>query len=132
MLDPVPRYRVQDACVNVGQLANQAGVNVQTLRYYERRGLLPHPPRAASGYRQYGAEAVERVRFIKQAQKLGFSLREAHLIQQLLDQPGGLENALECARQKIAEVDEQLAVLQSIRSRLAELVEVCSQRATTG
>ena len=118
--------------MKVGQLAKQAGVNVQTLRYYERRGLLPHPPRAASGYRQYGAEAVERVRFLKQAQQLGFSLREAQLIQQLLDQPDGLENALECARQKIAEIDEQLAALRSIRGRLAELVEVCSRRMTAG
>jgi DNA-binding transcriptional MerR regulator len=117
--------------VNVGQLAKQAGVNVQTLRYYERRGLLPRPPRAASGYRQYGAEALERVRFIKQAQKLGFSLREAQLILQRLDEPGGLDNTLAVARQKVAELDEQLAALQDIRSRLAELVKVCSQRAAT-
>jgi DNA-binding transcriptional MerR regulator len=105
---------------------------VQTLHYYERRGLLPHPPRTASGYRQYGAEAVERVHFIKQAQKLGFSLHEAQLILQLLDEPDGLENALEVARQKIGELDEQLAALQGIRGRLAELVEVCSQCAPTG
>ena len=117
--------------MKVGQLAKHAGVNVQTLRYNERRGLLPHAPRAASGYRQYGAEAVERVRFIKQAQKLGLSLREAQLILQLLDEPEGLENALDVARQKISELDEQLAALQGIRGRLADLVEVCSQRSTT-
>jgi DNA-binding transcriptional MerR regulator len=118
--------------MKVGQLARQAGVNVQTLRYYERRGLLPNPPRAASGYRQYGVEAVDRVRFIKQAQQLGFSLSEAQLIQQYLDEPGGLGNALEFARQKIAELDERLAALQTIRGRLTELVEMCSRCTTTG
>src|SRR5215472_19163127 len=116
--------------MKVGQVAKQAGVNVQTLRYYERRGLLPHPPRAASGYRQYGPEAVERVRLIKEAQKLGFSLREAQLIQQYLDRPEGLDNALEFANQKIAELDEQLAALQSVRGRLAALVAECRGRDT--
>jgi MerR family transcriptional regulator, copper efflux regulator len=72
--------------VKVGQLAKRAEVNMQTLCYYERRGLLPHPPRAASGYRQYRAEAVERVGFIRQEQKLGFSLREAHPHPAALDQ----------------------------------------------
>ena len=117
--------------MRVGQLAKQAGVNVQTLRYYERRGLLPHPPRAASGYRQYPVDAVEKVRFIKHAQKLGFTLREAQLIQQSLEHPDGVGSAVEFARQKVAELDEQLAALHTIRQRLAELVDICTGRAET-
>ncbi|MBW3631274.1 MAG: MerR family DNA-binding transcriptional regulator [Gemmatimonadetes bacterium] len=58
--------------MTIGELAAEAGVNVQTVRYYERRGLLPQPERTASGYRQYDVEALERLRFIRQAQDLGF------------------------------------------------------------
>jgi MerR family mercuric resistance operon transcriptional regulator len=68
--------------LTIGQLAKQAGVNIETIRYYERQGLLPEPPRRASGYRQYSAEFVKRIQFIKRAQTLGFSLKE---IAELLD-----------------------------------------------
>ena len=60
----------------IGETAREAGVNAQTLRYYERRGLLPRPNRRGSGYREYSADAVQVVRFIKRAQELGFSLDE--------------------------------------------------------
>src|SRR5919198_614719 len=59
-----------------GEVARAGGVNLETIRYYERRGLLPKPPRTTSGYRTFGADAVRRLRFIKNAQDLGFSLRE--------------------------------------------------------
>lgn len=86
-LDSVPRYGVNNggrkgqtmsaiAILRTGELARQAGVNVETLRFYERKGLLPAPPRRASGYREYPAEAVGLVRFIRRAKELGFSLRE--------------------------------------------------------
>jgi DNA-binding transcriptional MerR regulator len=67
------------------QVAQRAGVNAQTLRYYERRGLLPDPPRTASGYRAYGPEAVRIVRFVKRAQELGFSLTEIEVLLHLAD-----------------------------------------------
>ena len=67
--------------LTIGQVAAAAGVNIQTIRYYERRGLLATPRRTASGYRQYTGDAVNRIRFIKHAQELGFSLKE---IQELL------------------------------------------------
>jgi MerR family copper efflux transcriptional regulator len=85
-------------------------------------------PRSASGYRQYEPDAVDRVRFIKQAQKLGFSLREAQLIQQHLEDPDGLQSALDFARQKVAELDAQLERLQSTRRQLADLIESCMAR----
>lgn len=62
--------------LTIGQLAKNAGVNIETIRYYERRGLIPEPPRRESGYRQYSPEFVTRIQFIKRAQELGFSLNE--------------------------------------------------------
>jgi MerR family mercuric resistance operon transcriptional regulator len=64
--------------LKTGELAKRAGVNVETLRFYERKGLLPEPQRRASGYRDYPEESVTRIRFIKRAQGLGFSLDEIH------------------------------------------------------
>jgi MerR family mercuric resistance operon transcriptional regulator len=61
--------------LTIGQLAKQANVNLETIRYYERRGLIPEPPRSVSGYRQYSADDLQRTRFIKRAQALGFSLK---------------------------------------------------------
>ena len=62
--------------LTIGHLAKEAGVNLETVRYYERRGLLPRPPRSPSGYRLFPAESRKRLRFIRRAQELGFSLRE--------------------------------------------------------
>lgn len=62
--------------LTIGRLAKEAGVNLETVRFYERRGLLPRPPRSSSGYRMFPAEAARRLRFIRRAQELGFSLKE--------------------------------------------------------
>jgi len=91
-------------------MASQAGVNVQTLRYYERRGLLPAPARRESGYREYPSDAVRVVRFVKRAQELGFSLAE---VETLLDLaaggPDSCDLAQELATQKIGELDAKIA-----------------------
>jgi len=75
-LIPVPRYGVTFVGVRVGEVAERAGVNVETLRYYERRGLLPAPERTPSGHRRYDEETVRFVREIKDAQAVGFTLTE--------------------------------------------------------
>ena len=62
--------------MTIGRLANESGVNVETIRYYQRRGLMPQPPKPVNGHRRYAAEAARRVRFIKRAQVLGFTLEE--------------------------------------------------------
>src|SRR2546428_13493442 len=62
--------------LSIGQVARRAGVGIETVRFYEREGLLEVPPRRASGYRQYSGQVVKRIHFIKRAQKLGFSLKE--------------------------------------------------------
>lgn len=110
-----------------GELASEAQVNPETLRYYEREGLLPQPKRSESGYRLYQADDVKRVQFIKRAQDLGFSLKE---IKDLLalkfseSQSAAAVKAL--AKQKIEAIDQKIADLTSIRQALGELYEACS------
>jgi MerR family transcriptional regulator, copper efflux regulator len=109
--------------MRIGQVAAQAAVNVQTLRYYERRGLMPATRRRASGYRDYDATAVNRVRFIKQAQALGFTLDD---IAELLADT-------DCARVRsraeraMARIDCKLAELMRMREILAELTAECRE-----
>src|SRR5437660_4648971 len=96
----------------IGEAAEQAGVKVQTLRYYERRGLLPRTPRRASGYREYEADAVRMVRFIKRAQELGFSLDE---VEELLRLRRGTRRdrgrIRKVAEQRIAQIDRKITEL---------------------
>ena len=103
-------------------------MNLQTLRYYERRGLLREPERSESGYRAWEAEAVRTVRFVKRAQRLGFTLRE---IEALLDLaaggPEGCDAARALAVEKIGELDTKLVALQAMRDSLRQLVESCSR-----
>lgn len=110
------------------QVAAEAGVNVQTLRYYERRGLLPEPDRSDSGYRAYPTQAVRTVRFVKGAQQLGFSLEE---IGSLLDlAAGGPENcdaAKSLAEEKLAQLEHKIASLTAMRDSLRQLVATCGR-----
>lgn len=110
------------------QVARSAGVNAQTLRYYERRGLLPDPPRTSSGYRTYGPETVRIVRFVKQVQELGFSLDQAEDLLHLAD--GGPDRCDEVQRMtgdKLAEVDAKIEALMAMRESLGRLLATCSQ-----
>lgn len=108
------------------EVAVEAGVNVQTLRYYERRGLLPEPDRSASGYRAYPTQAVRTVRFVKGAQQLGFSLEE---IESLLDlAAGGPEScdaAKSLAEEKLAQLEQKITSLTAMRDSLRQLVATC-------
>jgi MerR family copper efflux transcriptional regulator len=118
--------------MTIGQVASGAGVNVQTVRYYERRGLLPPPPRTESGYRQYNQETVPRLRFIKRAQELGFSLVEVSELLELRVEVGGTCAAVEArAQEKIAAVEQKIAELERIRVVLIELSNACDSRAPT-
>jgi DNA-binding transcriptional MerR regulator len=126
-LDSVPGYRVYTRRVRTSEVAGRAGVNAETLRYYERRGLLPEPPRQESGYRIYGEDAVRIVRFVKRAQGLGFNLDEAESL--LVLSEGGPEScdaARELALGRIAELDRRLADLRAMRDSLERLVATCS------
>ena len=112
--------------MRTAEAAAAAGVNPQTLRYYERRGLLAEPPRGGSGHREYGPEEVRTVRFIKHAQALGFELRDAEVLLGLArGGPEGCEAARELAEQKIAELDRRIDDLRAMRECLGRLVSTC-------
>jgi MerR family mercuric resistance operon transcriptional regulator len=115
--------------LTIGQVAREAGVNVQTLRYYERRGLIPKPPRRASGYRQYPEDTVRRIRFIRHAKELGFSLKEvAELLALRADPKTPCSEVRNRARAKVGDIDERIAALDRMRDVLSELAEKCSGR----
>lgn len=114
--------------MRTGEVALQTGVNIQTLRYYERRGLLPEPPRRDSGYRLYDDGAVRVVRFVKRAQSLGFSLNEVEsLLELAAGGPESCDAALKVARQRIAELDRRIADLRAMRASLRSLVATCER-----
>lgn len=114
--DPAPSARDLPGCLRSGEVAAAAGVNVQTLRYYERRGLLTRAGRTASGHRQYPARTVTLVRMIKNAQHLGFSLDE---VAELIAAGADPDQTAAIAARKLAEVDTQIARLTLIREALA-------------
>ena len=110
------------------QVANQAGVNIQTLRYYERRGLLPKPKRSDSGYRSYDTQAVRTVRFIKGAQQLGFSLEEIDsLLALAAGGPRNCDAAKALATDKIGDLEAKIARLSVMRDSLRQLVATCDR-----
>jgi DNA-binding transcriptional MerR regulator len=110
------------SALTLGALARAAGVNPETIRYYERRGLLPEPPRTSAGYRQYQAEDADRVALILRAKDLGFTLAE---IGELLDGGGTAAEVLGTARHRLAGLDEQAVQLERRRARLRLLLRAC-------
>lgn len=112
--------------LKIGDVAERGGVNLQTIRYYEREGLLPEPPRLASGYRVFPESAVRQVRFIKRAQELGFSLAE---IRELLSFQGnsnaGAQHVRERAKKKVADIEEKIRTLEAMKEALNALAEAC-------
>ena len=113
--------------LRTSQVASAAGVNVQTLRFYEREGILPPPRRTASGYRQYSEDTVRLVVFVKRAQELGFTLREAKdLLKLRTPGPRRIASARAAAETKIHMIDEKLRDLAAMREALATLVQTCA------
>lgn len=112
--------------MHIGRLAAQANVSVDTVRYYERARLLPAASRTPSGYRTYPAGMVERLRFIRRAKDLGFSLDEIRDLLDLSDQRGtGVDVIREIAARRLADVEIRLAELQRLRDGLKQLVDAC-------
>jgi Hg(II)-responsive transcriptional regulator len=112
--------------LTIGELARRAGVGVETVRFYERRGLVGKPPRPATGFRTYQDEAVARIRFIRRAQALGFTLKEIAALLALRVTPGTDCAAVRTrAASKLADVERRLAELAEIRAALEKLVATC-------
>ena len=110
--------------LTIGRLAAEAGVNVETIRYYQRRGLLHEPDRPMNGHRSYAAEAIKRVRFIKRAQVLGFTLDEIGSLLDL-DESCACAETRELAEHKLQVIDEKLADLKAMRKALTALLRQC-------
>src|ERR671925_17590 len=107
--------------MRIGEVAQRARVNAQTLRYYERRGLLPSPTRRPSGYREYTAETVALVRFIKRAQELGFSLRDAGELIGLRQNPSRSRGAVRAvAVRKVADIAGRIRRLTAMQRALEQ------------
>ncbi len=112
--------------LTIGEVARRARVGIDTIRYYEREGLLPPSPRRASGYRDFGGDTVERLRFIRRAKDLGFSLGE---IRELLalssDRERGVRDVKRRAQARLAGIEERIRELQSVRRGLKQLIAAC-------
>ena len=112
--------------LQIGEVAKRAGVSIDTLRYYEKVRLLPRPRRSAGGFRLFASEHIERVRFIKQAQELGFSLAE---IKGLLATGGADEcrKVRDLLKRKLGELDERLKAMKDFRQVLARQLSACDE-----
>ncbi len=115
--------------ITIGTLARKAGVNIETIRYYQRRGLLQEPPKPAEGYRLYPLDAVARILFIKRAQRLGFSLEE--IINLLRLGEGNCSETKALALQKLSAIEARLADLERMKRTLQELVQQCDKGGTS-
>jgi Hg(II)-responsive transcriptional regulator len=118
--------------LTTGEAAEHAGVNVQTVRYYERRGLLPEPPRTSGGFRQYSSEHVDRIRFVKRAQELGFTLDEAGELLDLRATPDAdRADVRAVAQEKQEEIQRKIRDLQRMQSTLGDLIAACEGHGST-
>jgi len=118
--------------LTIGRVARQAGVAADTVRYYEHEGLLEKPVRTSAGYRQYSASAVVRLRFIRQAKELGFSLREIReLLALRVDARKTCGDVKGRALRKIADVERRIAQLERMQRALSKLAAQCSGRGPT-
>lgn len=112
--------------LTIGQVARHTGLGVETVRYYEREGLIPPPPRSTGGYRRYSDDSVRRLTFIRQAKALGFSLTEIReLLSLSADSQASSHAVKQLAEQRLADIDTRIAALQRMRAALADVTGQC-------
>ncbi|QYZ65242.1 MAG: MerR family transcriptional regulator [Gammaproteobacteria bacterium (ex Lamellibrachia satsuma)] len=107
----------------IGQLAKAAGINVETIRYYERRGLILQPEKPAGGFRSYPEDTFNRIRFIKRAQELGFSLDEVEILLNIDE--GQCHDVQEIAAQKLVMIRQKMADLERLANTLDDWMQCC-------
>lgn len=114
--------------LTIGKIAGQAGLGIETVRFYERKGLIPEPPRdESSGYRCYPEDTVDRLRFVKNAKDLGFSLKEIQELLSLRAEPSESRGDIRArAKSKIENIEQKITSLESMRQALMAMVEECS------
>lgn len=116
----------QSTPMTIGAVAKRVGVAIDTIRYYEREGLLPEPLRRASGYRSYDDSAVRQLRFIRRAKDLGFTLEEIRdLLALSADRQRGVKAVKKRAQERLAAIDARIAELTRVRDGLEQLVDAC-------
>ncbi len=118
-----------DKPLTIGALAKRAGVNIETVRYYQRRGLLATPQKALGGIRRYAPDTAQRIRFIKRAQSLGFTLDEVATLLRLNDGKS-CASTRQLAERKRAELNTRIAELESIKNALDQLIDACAQKSS--
>lgn len=118
--------------LTIGKVAERAGVGIETVRFYEREGLLDEPKRSSSGYRQFGEEVVKRLAFISRAKELGFTLNE---IKELLSLRVGPDTCCDDVKAKadakIADIETKVATLRKMKKALVRLSKACGEREPT-
>ena len=118
---------MREHLLSIGQVARLAAVGVQTIRYYEREGLIEEPPRSESGYRQYSPEAALRIRFIRHAKELGFSLKEIkELLSLRADSAADCADVRERATAKVSEIEAKMQSLARMREVLLRFTATCT------
>ena len=117
--------------MTIGRAAKAAGVNIDTIRYYQRRGLVDEPPLPQGGQRQYGDDVVRRVKFIKRAQTLGFTLEETRSLLSF-EQASSCCDTRDLALHKVEEIDQRIADLRRMRQTLSELATHCESGSDPG
>lgn len=114
----------------IGQLADRSGVNLETIRYYERTGLLPPPPRSAAGYRLYRPDHLQRLVFLRRSRQLGFSIKEVQDLLSLAGQPNRVcKDVTRLAARHLTSVTEKITELQRLQGALEKLVCACPGKA---
>jgi len=112
--------------MKIGEIAKRSGVGIETIRYYEREGLLLEPERRPSGYRQYAESTVERLEYIRRAKELGFTLAEVReLLELSFTAHAGCDHIRQRAEAKVADIEEKIRSLQQMKRSLGKIVERC-------
>ncbi len=112
--------------LTIGKVAGLADIGIETIRFYEREGLIEDPPRRQSGYRQYEPDVVGRLRFIRRAKDLGFTLREIkELLELRLDPSSTCADVKSRAQEKITDIEAKIAILKRMKHALAKLTRAC-------
>lgn len=117
--------RASQTGITIGRLARQAGINIETIRYYQRRGLIATPRKPLGGIRRYTEETLARLRFIKRAQELGFTLREIIDLLKLGD--GSCKQTRAIAEHRLTDIEKRIRDLDSMRAALAKLIRSCRE-----
>lgn len=118
--------------LSIGKVANRAGVSVETIRFYERKGLLAEPVRKESGYRQYAEDDIRKLVFIQHAKNLGFSLNEIKELMSIQSDSSATSREIKnMAENKLQDIEEKIKMLQRMRRTLKPLVEKCPGKGPT-